>query len=75
VTVNNIAPSAIESPMVERVRASAGVGSPEEMARNVPVGRMGTGDDIAAAGMFLCSPEASYTTGQTISVNGGSFVG
>jgi 2-hydroxycyclohexanecarboxyl-CoA dehydrogenase len=36
---------------------------------------MGTGDDIATACMYLVSEEASYITGQTVSVNGGSFVG
>jgi 2-hydroxycyclohexanecarboxyl-CoA dehydrogenase len=75
VTVNNIAPSVIETPMVEQQRAAGAVGSSEAMARNVPVGRMGTGDDIAAACMYLVSEEASYVTGQTVSVNGGSFVG
>jgi 2-hydroxycyclohexanecarboxyl-CoA dehydrogenase len=38
------------------------------------VGRTGTGDDIAPA-LYLVSAEASYVTGQTVSVNGGSFVG
>jgi NAD(P)-dependent dehydrogenase (short-subunit alcohol dehydrogenase family) len=47
----------------------------EKMAAGVPAGRMGTGDDIAAACMYLVSDEASYFTGQTVSVNGGSFVG
>ncbi|HEX4287872.1 MAG TPA: SDR family NAD(P)-dependent oxidoreductase [Trebonia sp.] len=75
VTVNNIAPSVIETPMVEQMRAAGKVGSSDAMARGVPVGRMGTGDDIAAACMYLVSEEASYITGQTVSVNGGSFVG
>lgn len=75
VTVNNIAPSVIETPMVAQQRAAGAVGSREAMARGVPVGRMGTGDDIAAACMYLVSEEASYVTGQTVSVNGGSFVG
>jgi 2-hydroxycyclohexanecarboxyl-CoA dehydrogenase len=75
VTVNNIAPSVIETPMVEQQRAAGAVGSAEAMARGVPVGRMGTGDDIAAACLYLVSEEASYVTGQTVSVNGGSFVG
>src|SRR6516225_11385736 len=66
VTVNNIAPSVIETPKVP---------SSEKMAAGVPVGRVGTGDDIAAACMYLVSEEASYFTGQTVSVNGGSFVG
>ena len=75
ITVNNIAPSVIETPMVEQQRAAGAVGSSEAMARSVPVGRMGTGDDIAAACLYLVSEEASYVTGQTVSVNGGSFVG
>lgn len=75
VTVNNIAPSVVETPMVAQQRAAGAVGSAEAMARRVPVGRMGTGDDIAAACMYLVSEEASYVTGQTVSVNGGSFVG
>jgi len=75
VTVNNIAPSVVETPMVEQQRAAGKVPSVEKMAAGVPVGRMGTGDDIAAACMYLVSAEASYVTGQTVSVNGGSFVG
>jgi 2-hydroxycyclohexanecarboxyl-CoA dehydrogenase len=75
VTVNNIAPSVIDTPMVEQQRAAGAVGSAEAMAHGVPVGRMGTGDDIAAACLYLVSEEASYVTGQTVSVNGGSFVG
>jgi 2-hydroxycyclohexanecarboxyl-CoA dehydrogenase len=75
VTVNNIAPSSVETPMVEEMRAAGKVGSVEAMARLVPVGRLGTGDDVAAACLYLVSEEASYFTGQTVSVNGGSFVG
>jgi 2-hydroxycyclohexanecarboxyl-CoA dehydrogenase len=75
VTVNNIAPSVVETPMVEQQRAAGAVPSVEKMAAGVPVGRVGTGDDIAAACMYLVSEEASYFTGQTVSVNGGSFVG
>ena len=75
VTVNNIAPSVVETPMVEQQRAAGAVPSAEKMAAGVPVGRVGTGDDIAAACMYLVSEEASYFTGQTVSVNGGSFVG
>lgn len=75
VTVNNIAPSVIYTPMVAEQQAAGAVPSSEVMARGVPVGRMGTGDDIAAACLYLVSEEASYVTGQTVSVNGGSFVG
>jgi 2-hydroxycyclohexanecarboxyl-CoA dehydrogenase len=74
ITVNNIAPSSIDTPMVDQWRVSGAIGSSDAMARNIPVGRVGTGDDVAAACAFLCSEEASYITGQTLSVNGGSYV-
>lgn len=74
ITVNNIAPSSIDTPMVHEWQASGAVGGVDAMARNIPVGRVGTGDDIAAACAFLCSEEASYITGQTVSVNGGTYV-
>jgi 2-hydroxycyclohexanecarboxyl-CoA dehydrogenase len=75
VTVNNIAPSAVDTPSVQR-KLDAGTLPPrEQLARAVPVGRLGTGDDIAAAVAYLTSDEASYVLGQTVSVNGGAFVG
>ena len=48
--------------------------SNEAMAKTVPLGRLGTGDDIAAACVFLCSDEAGYITGQVLGVNGGSVL-
>jgi 2-hydroxycyclohexanecarboxyl-CoA dehydrogenase len=74
ITVNNIAPSSIDTPMVNEWQAAGAVGPTDAMARHIPVGRVGTGDDIAAACVFLCSEEASYITGQTLSVNGGTYV-
>jgi 2-hydroxycyclohexanecarboxyl-CoA dehydrogenase len=74
ITVNNIAPSSIDTPMVDEWRASGAIGPSDDMARRIPVGRVGTGDDVAAACAFLCSEEAGYITGQTVSVNGGSYV-
>lgn len=75
VTVNAIAPSSIDTPSVQKKRASGAMPSADDMAKFIPVGRIGTGDDIAAAVSYLASPDASYVTGQTISVNGGSFIG
>ena len=43
------------------------------MARAVPVGRLGTGDDVGYTCVFLASDEASWITGQTIAINGGSL--
>jgi len=43
----------------------------ETIMANIPAGRLGEGDDIAAAVVYLASKEASYVTGQTLHVNGG----
>jgi NAD(P)-dependent dehydrogenase (short-subunit alcohol dehydrogenase family) len=44
------------------------------LEREIPLLRLGTGDEIAAAVAFLCSSEASFITGQTLAVNGGHFM-
>ena len=44
----------------------------EHLARSIPAGRLGTPDDVGAAVAFLASDEASWMTGQTINLNGGS---
>ena len=74
VTVNTVVPSSIDTPSVEKKRAAGTMPSVEDMSKYIPVGRMGTGADIAAAVSYLASDDASYVTGQTISVNGGSFI-
>jgi 2-hydroxycyclohexanecarboxyl-CoA dehydrogenase len=74
ITVNNIPPSGIETPMQHQGQAAGYLRSNEEMAANIPVGHLGTGDDIAAAVGFLCSNEAGFITGQTLGVNGGSVM-
>ena len=50
-------------------------GAVEAYGKALPVGRIGQGEDIAAAAAFLASEEAGYMTGQTISVNGGRYMG
>jgi 2-hydroxycyclohexanecarboxyl-CoA dehydrogenase len=74
ITVNNIAPSGIESPMMDEARQAGNLPDEVTQAQAIPVGRLGTGEDIAAAAMFLCSEGAGFFTGQTVSVNGGSHV-
>jgi 3-oxoacyl-[acyl-carrier protein] reductase len=41
------------------------------MLKNVPLGRFGTPTEVAQTVLFLCSPLASYITGQTLEINGG----
>lgn len=67
ITVNCVAPGFIATPMT-------GALSDEQKARiagQIPAGRMGTPEEIAAAALFLSSNEAGYVTGQTLHVNGG----
>ena len=67
IRANAIAPGVVDTAMAatipDHVRA--------EMMKNVPLGRFGTTAEIAHVALFLCSPMASYVTGQTIEVNGG----
>ncbi len=74
ITVNNIPPSGIETPMQHKSQAEGHLPPNEQMAASIPVGHLGTGDDIAAAVGFLCSEEAGFITGQTLGVNGGSVM-
>lgn len=66
VTVNAVAPGFIESDM------TAGLPR-EELEKLVPMKRFGKPEEVAALVGFLCSDEASYITGETISINGGLF--
>jgi 2-hydroxycyclohexanecarboxyl-CoA dehydrogenase len=74
ITVNNIPPSGIETPMQHQGQAAGNLPSNEQMAASIPLGHLGTGDDIAAAVGFLCSEEAGFITGQTLGVNGGAVM-
>jgi 3-oxoacyl-[acyl-carrier protein] reductase len=67
ITVNCIAPGFIESPMTEALNEK----QRESILATIPMSRLGTGDEIAAAAVYLASAEAAYVTGQTLHVNGG----
>jgi 2-hydroxycyclohexanecarboxyl-CoA dehydrogenase len=74
ITVNNIPPSGIETPMQHQAQASGDLPSNDVMAKAVPLGHLGTPDDIAAAVAFLASDDAGFITGQTIGINGGQVL-
>ncbi|MBO2447701.1 SDR family oxidoreductase [Actinomadura barringtoniae] len=74
ITVNNVPPSGIDTPMSRASQADGHLPDSEVMARAIPVGHLGTGDDIAAACVFLCSEEAGFITGQVLGVNGGAVI-
>lgn len=67
ITVNCIAPGFIASPMTDVLNEQ----QRETILSKIPAGRLGTGDEIAAAAVYLASDEAAYVTGQTLHVNGG----
>lgn len=67
VTVNCIAPGFIETPMTAKLTEEQRA----TLLRQIPAGRMGLPPEIAAAVLYLASPEAGYVTGSTLHVNGG----
>ncbi len=70
VTVNAVAPGFIETPMTDVLPDKV----KEELKERIPLGRMGTGRDVAAAIVFLASDEAGYITGHVLDVNGGLYL-
>lgn len=74
ITVNSIAPGLIQTPMtqglVEKIQSSE-----EGIRGRIPVGRLGTPEDIGALAAFLCSDDASYITGVSITIDGGRSLG
>ena len=69
ITVNAIAPGAIDTPMVADAKMNSV--AIDAMLAGVPMKRMGKPEEIAAAVVFLASEEASYITGATLNVDGG----
>ena len=70
ITVNGIAPGFIETDMTSSLEQSRR----DALVTAIPLGRLGVGEDVAAAAVFLASREASYITGQVIHVNGGLYM-
>jgi len=67
IRVNAVAPGLIETEMVSSIPQP----HLDELKKRIPLGRIGHADEVAGAVAFLCSKDASYITGHTLSVNGG----
>jgi 3-oxoacyl-[acyl-carrier protein] reductase len=70
VTVNVVAPGLIDTDMTHAITERA----QDDWMSRIPLGRLGTPADVAAAVCFLASDEASYITGQVLAVNGGMYM-
>jgi 3-oxoacyl-[acyl-carrier protein] reductase len=71
ITCNAVAPGFIDTAMT----STLGDDFKEMAVKNIPLGRVGTPEDVASAVAFLASEEASYITGHVLSVNGGMLMG
>ena len=70
VTVNCVTPGYIQTDMT----AGMGDDATGAVLENIPLGRLGTSEDIADSVAFLASPSAGYITGQVLGVNGGMYM-
>ncbi len=70
ITVNAVAPGFVETPMTDVLTDEM----KEELKTRIPLGRMGSARDVAAAIVFLASDEAGYITGHVLDVNGGMYL-
>lgn len=70
ITVNGVAPGFIETDMTAKFNDEMRA----KILQSVPLGRMGTAEDVAAAVRFLCGDEANYITGHVLDVNGGMYM-
>ncbi len=75
VRVNGIAPGYIRTAQLLSEENSLGPAGAEKAAEFIPMGRLGTGEDIADVAVFLASDSARYMTGQVLVVDGGLLVG
>lgn len=70
VTVNAIAPGFIQTAMTDKIPEDI----KKKMLEQIPLGKLGRPEDVAAAAVFLAGPEAHYITGQVLNVNGGMYM-
>jgi NAD(P)-dependent dehydrogenase (short-subunit alcohol dehydrogenase family) len=72
IRVNAVAPGFVHTPLTEGASAIPGV--LDDYIENTALGRAGTPEDVAAAVLFLCSPQASWMTGEIVDLNGGAHL-
>jgi 3-oxoacyl-[acyl-carrier protein] reductase len=70
ITVNCVAPGFVDTDMTRALDES----QRERLLASIPLGRLGSPEDVAAAVVFLASAQAGYITGETIHVNGGMYM-
>jgi len=70
ITVNAVAPGFIDTDMTRALSEEQRA----ELLRQIPLGRLGTPAEVAAAVLFLVSPQSAYITGETLHVNGGMYM-
>lgn len=70
ITANAVAPGFIMTAMTEKLPDNV----KDEMKKAIPIGKLGTVQDVANAVVFLSSPDAGYITGQVVHVNGGMYM-
>jgi 3-oxoacyl-[acyl-carrier protein] reductase len=70
ITVNAVAPGFIDTDMTRALNDA----QRSALLQSIPMGRLGSADDVAAAVLFLVSPQSAYITGETLHVNGGMYM-
>ncbi len=71
ITVNTVTPGTVMTPRIAVLHRER----MEAIAQTIPVGRLGTPEEIAHAVWYLCTPGAAFTTGATFDINGGQWIG
>lgn len=71
IRINAVCPGLIDTPMSEQMKAAGQAGALREMMKDVPIGRVGRAEEIAAAVLWLCSSHASLVVGHALAADGG----
>ena len=74
IRINAVCPAFIETPMLVRAALTTDPVKRAALEKLQPLGRLGQADEVAAAAVWLCSPEASFITGHPLLVDGGYVI-